>query len=370
MKTDEMFVYLGTYTSGEGEGIYLCRLDIEDGSLSTPELVAEMDNPTFLAIHPNERYLYAVSEVRKHGERKGGAVSAFQRDAVSGSISILNSQPSGGSGPCHLNIDAAGRCLLVANYGSGSVSAFPLAEDGRLGEASAFFQHEGSSVNPQRQTGPHAHSANLSPDNRFVFICDLGLDRIMVYRLDAEKSMLTPAEKPWVEVAAGAGPRHFTFHPSGRSAYVINELDSTITAFSYASETGELQEIETVSTLPEGFAGESTTAEVLVSRDGRFLYGSNRGHDSMANFCDRFGKRRIVACRIRAQPGKDTAEFRVRTGWEFTFGGASGLRQCGHFPSRSRDGPVSANGRSGECADAGLCPVREAVLKWPESVSC
>ena len=279
-----MFVYLGTYTSGESEGIYLCRLDIEDGSLSTPELVAEMDNPTFLAIHSNERYLYAVSEVRKHGERMGGAASAFQRDPVSGSLSFLNSQLSGGSGPCHLNIDAAGRCLLVANYGSGSVSAFPLAEDGRLGEASAFFQHEGSSVNPQRQTGPHAHSANLSPDNRFVFICDLGLDRIMVYRLDAEKSMLTPAEKPWVEVGAGAGPRHFTFHPSGRSAYVINELDSTITAFSYAPETGELQEIETVSTLPEGFAGESTTAEILVSRDGRFLYGSNRGHDSIAIF--------------------------------------------------------------------------------------
>ena len=284
MTSKDLFVYLGTYTGGESRGIYRCRMDSLSGRLGTPEVAAEMDNPTFLALHPSGRCLYAVNEVERDGERLGGTVSAFARDLVTGSLTPLNKRPSGGSGPCHLNVDRTGRCLVVANYVSGSVSALLIEDDGRLGERSAFFQHEGSSVDPKRQRGPHAHSANFSHDNRFVFVCDLGLDRILCYRIEARTGSMAQGEPPSVALAPGAGPRHFTFHPSGRFAYVINELNSTVTVFRYDVGKGSLHEERTVSTLPDRFAGESTTAEVLVSSDGRYLYGSNRGHDSVAIF--------------------------------------------------------------------------------------
>lgn len=284
MNSEELLVYLGTYTGGESRGIYRCRMNSVSGRLGTPEVAAEMENPTFLALHPSSRYLYAVNEVESDGERLGGTVSAFARDLATGSLTPLNRRPSGGSGPCHLNVDKTGRCLVVANYVSGSVSALRIEEDGRLGATSAFFQHEGSSIDPNRQRGPHAHSVNFSPDNRYVFVCDLGLDRVFVYRFDSRNGSMAAAEPPSVAVAPGAGPRHFTFHPSGRFAYVINELDSTVTVFRYDVEEGSLNEERTVSTLPDCFDGESTTAEVLVSSDGRFLYGSNRGHDSIVIF--------------------------------------------------------------------------------------
>jgi 6-phosphogluconolactonase len=277
-------LYIGTYTGGDGEGIYLSQFDSETGVLSEPRVVAKTENPTFLTVHPEGRFVYAVSEVRQRGERAGGAVHAYSRDPQSGELCFLNARNSGGAGPCHVALDRSARVLFAANYSSGSVSAFSLRSDGTLDEAFAFFQHEGSSVNPRRQEGPHAHSTTLSPDNRFAFVCDLGTDQVMIYELDPSEPTLTPADPSSAAVAPGEGPRHIAIHPSGKFVYVINEMGSTVTAFAYQPDGKILCELKSVSTLPRDFTGESTTAEVVVSEDGRFLYGSNRGHDSIAVF--------------------------------------------------------------------------------------
>lgn len=278
------WVYFGTYTRKNSKGIYVSRLDAEAGKLTAPELAAEIGNPSFLAIHPSNRFLYAVSELYGQGNQPGGAVTAFSIDRADGRLRRLNQVSSKGAGPCHLNVDRTGKTLVVANYGSGSVAAMRIRDDGSLEESVSFIQHQGASVNPKRQQGPHAHSVNFSPDNRFVLAADLGLDQVLIYEVDVEKAMLTPKEPAFVKVQPGAGPRHFTFHPSGKFAYVINELASTVTACSWDAARGALKELQTVSTLPSGFSQENTTAEVVAHPGGRFLYGSNRGHNSIAVF--------------------------------------------------------------------------------------
>jgi 6-phosphogluconolactonase len=282
----QLLVYFGTYTGKKSKGIYVSRLDTGSGKLSAPELAAEITSPSFLAVHPNERFLYAVNEVSKFDGKPAGAVSAFAIDRQTGRLSLLNQHSSGGPGPCHLVVDKSGRNVLVANYGGGSVAALPVAKDGSLREASAFVQHKGSSVNPQRQEGPHAHGIYLDSANRFAFAPDLGLDKVLIYRFDARKGTLTPNDPPAGSVAPGAGPRHFALHPHGRFAYVITEMQCTVTAFACDSRRGELKEIQTISSLP---AGESvrpdySTAELFAHPSGKFLYGSNRGHDTIAVF--------------------------------------------------------------------------------------
>jgi 6-phosphogluconolactonase len=271
-------VYFGTYTSGanSSKGIYRSVLDLETGKLAAPVLAAEAENPSFLEVHPNGKFLYAVSE-----SGRAGTVSAYAIDKDTPDLRLLNQRPSGGAGPCHVNIDHAGRNLLVANYGSGSASVVPIRADGGLAEQAGFVQHAGSSVNLQRQKGPHAHSINVSPDNRFAFVADLGLDKIMIYRLDVDKGTIVANDPAFAKVKAGAGPRHFVFGPDGRFAYVINELDCTVTAFAYDSASGALTPIQTITTLPKDFRGFNACAEVRVHPSGRFLYGSNRGHDSI-----------------------------------------------------------------------------------------
>ena len=281
---EALVVYVGTYTGPGSKGIYLLRMDLASGALTAPEVAAEVTHPTFLAVHPSRRFLYAVGEIRNFSGRKSGAVSAFAIVPESGALRLLNQQPSGGTGPCHLTVDSAGRNVLVANYGSGSVAVLPVGEDGQLAEPSSVIQHEGSGPNPKRQAGPHAHSINLDPAGRFAFAADLGLDKVLVYRFDPGKGNLAPHDPPAAAVAPGAGPRHFAFHPTGRFAYVINELASTVTAFAYDAERGALSQVQTVSTLPSGFDGSNSTAEVQVHPSGRFLYGSNRGHNSIAIF--------------------------------------------------------------------------------------
>ena len=282
--TTKFRVYVGTYTTGESRGIYHCEFDARDGALSLIGLAAAAENPTFLAHHPGRSTLYAVSEVADYADTNGGAVSAFSVDPSDGTLKLLNIQPSGGAGPCHITLDRTGRHLLVANYGTGSVAVLPISGRGELGPLSSTFQHEGSSVNPDRQAGPHAHSINLDPQNRFAFAADLGLDKVMVYKFHAATGTLEPNDPPHVSLGSGAGPRHFTFHPSGKWAYVINELHSTITTFKYDLERGALENLETVSTLPEGLQVANTTAEIQIHPSGRFLFGSNRGHDSIAMF--------------------------------------------------------------------------------------
>jgi 6-phosphogluconolactonase len=281
---EKSLVYFGTYTGAKSKGIYVSRFDSNIGKLSAPELAAETINPTFLAVAPGGKFLYTVNEVDEISGKPGGAVSAFARDASTGKLTLLNQQDSGGSGPCHISADATGKCLLVANYGSGSVAALPIYADGSLGEATTVLQHTGSGANPSRQAGPHAHFILPSPDNRFTLDCDLGLDKIFINHLDANTGKLTASEPPFATVAPGSGPRHLVFSPDGRFVYLINEMGGTITVFSYADTNAAMTEVQTTSTLPKDFSGKNTAAEIAVHPNGKFLYASNRGHDSIAVF--------------------------------------------------------------------------------------
>ncbi len=278
------FLYVGAYTSKGAKGICLFLFDGSSGALAPLGLAAEMPNPTFLTLHPNGRLLYAVSEVREYGGRRNGAINAFAVNPDNGVLTPLNAQASGGDGPCHLSVDRSGRFLLAANYASGSVVVLPIEPDGSLGEATEVIQHHGSSVNPDRQSGPHAHAIIPSPDNRFALVADLGLDRVMVYRLDARAGRLYANDPPWAPVAPGAGPRHLAFHPHRPLLYVITEMANTMITFEWDAAHGALRELQTISTLPPGFAGVSHAAELQPDGAGRFLYGSNRGHDSIALF--------------------------------------------------------------------------------------
>ena len=281
----KMRVYVGTYTAkGKSQGIYLSTLDLASGKLSAPELAAELTSPSFLALHPSGKYVYAVGEIADFQGKKAGAVSALAVDAASGKLKLINQQPSGGAGPCHVSVDPSGKCVLAANYGGGSVCSFPIGDDGSLKEGGSVIQHEGSSANAQRQKEPHAHSINVDRDGKYAFAADLGTDQVLIYKLDAPQGTMEPNDPPHAKVAPGSGPRHFAFHPSGKFAYVINELANTVVAFAYNPHHGSLTEIQSITTLPKDFQGTSYTAEVVVHPSGKFLYGSNRGHDSIAVF--------------------------------------------------------------------------------------
>jgi len=277
-------VFVGTYTGGDSKGIYRFELNTDTGKASAPSLAAEVTSPSFLAIAPSRKFLYAVSEIDAFQGKKTGAVSAFAVDPKTGALTALNAESVGGAGPCHLVVDKAGKNVLVANYGGGSAAVLPIAADGRVKPLSSFAQHKGSSVDKGRQSEPHAHSINLDKANKFAFVADLGLDQVVVYKFDPESGTITPNSPAAAEVAPGSGPRHFAFHPSGSFAYVINELNSTITAFAYDAEKGVLREMQSITTLPSGAKGSNYPAEVVVHPSGRFVYGSNRGHDSIAAF--------------------------------------------------------------------------------------
>jgi 6-phosphogluconolactonase len=282
-QTPKLWVFVGTYTDAKSKGIYRLELDPATGKLDHLQLVAETPSPSFLAIHPSGKLLYAVNELDKLDGKKGGGVSAFDLDPKTGALKYLNRQPSQGAHPCHLVVDPSGKYVLAANYTGGSVIVLPIEKDGSLGEASDFVQHQGSSVNKNRQEAPHAHSINLDKAGRFAFAADLGLDKVLVYRFDAKSGKLTPNDPPAAAVDPGAGPRHFAFHPSGKQAYVINELTCTVTAFDYDAGKGVLTPRQTIPTLAQRTKGDST-AEVVVHPSGKFLYGSNRGHNSIAMF--------------------------------------------------------------------------------------
>lgn len=278
----DLMVYVGTYTRKQARGIYIYRMDLSLGELALDGVVEGMVEPSFLVTGPQRRYLYAVNEIPASGG--GGSVSAFAIDADMGGLTYLNQQPSHGGLPCHLSVDATGQFVLVTNYGTGSVAVYPILDGGGLGEASDVVQHEGSSIDPRKQAGPHAHSITIDPTNRYAFVADLGLDRVMSYELDLDRGKLVPNAVPWNQVKAGSGPRHFTFHPNGRLAYLINELNATMIAFAYDATRGTLTELQTVPTLPEGYTGKNWCADVHVAPSGRFLYGSNRVHDSIVIF--------------------------------------------------------------------------------------
>lgn len=282
--TGHYLAYVGTYTGARSQGIYAYRCDARANTFTPLGCVAETVNPTFLALNPAGTHLYAVNEIGEFKGAKTGAVSAFAVDRETGRLRLLNQVSSAGPGPCHLAVDASGRDVLVANYTGGSVAVLPIRADGSLGEATARVQHTGSSVNPNRQREPHAHCVALSPDNRFAFVADLGIDQVKSYRFDPARGTLTANDPAFVALPPGSGPRHLVFHPDGRHAYVINELLSTVTVLDYAVPTGAFSLRQTVSALPDGFTGRSTAAEIAVHPSGKFAYGSNRGQDSVAVF--------------------------------------------------------------------------------------
>ena len=276
-------IYLGTYTDGASRGIYRLALDPANAHLSEPVLVAQAVNPSFLAWHPSQPVLYAVSETDTVGAAKSGAVMAFRIDG-SGGLTQINQEPSGGGGACYVSVNAAGSYAFVANYGAGSVAALPIREDGGVKPASAVVQHTGSGPHGTRQTHAHAHSIRAMPGSPFVLAADLGADQLFVYRFDESTGVLQPHQPPSAAASPGAGPRHFAAHPSGDAVFLMHELSSTIASYAWDGAAGTLHKRGEVSTLPEGFTGENTTAEVTVHPTGRFVYGSNRGNDSIAAF--------------------------------------------------------------------------------------
>jgi 6-phosphogluconolactonase len=283
-RVTELLVFIGTYTTGKSKGIYHYRLNLTSGDLTFAGTTSPVSNPSFLSLSPDERYLYAVNEVDQFGGLKSGSVSAFAVEQKTGALHLLNQQPSLGASPCYVEVDALGRFVLTANYGTGNVSVFPVQRAGSLGKAIDMHQDRGSGPNRERQEGPHAHCIVLDRSNRNAYSCDLGTDRIMIYRFDNRSGKLLPAEPPFVELNAGDGPRHFAVHPTGEYAFVINELHSTVTAFARDKLRGSLTPLKTLSTLPADFTGANTGADIHVSADGRFVYCSNRGHDSIGIF--------------------------------------------------------------------------------------
>ena len=276
-------LYIGAYTSDKNKGITVCRLDPTTGAITDMTLAAETPNPTFLELHPSGKFLYAVNEIGNYEGAKAGSIVAYSIDRASGKLTQLNRVSTKGPGPCHVTIDKSGRMAMIANYGGGSIASYRILEDGKLSEPVSFFQHEGSGPAAKgRQQGPHAHSVNTTPDNKYAIVCDLGLDEVLIYSINPAKGSMEKHKS--VNLAPGAGPRHFAWHPSARYGYSVNELNSTVTAFLYDRDAGALDEIQSLSTLADDFKGNNSTAEIRVHPSGKFLYASNRGDDSIAVF--------------------------------------------------------------------------------------
>ena len=271
----EVIAYIGTYTRQNSKGIYAYRFNPATGKVTSIGLVAETSNPSFLAISPDRKFLYAVNEDNTFQGKRAGSVSAFAIDDKSGQLKLLNQVSTGGPGPCHLALDKTGKWLFEANYAGGSVSAYPVKPDGSLGEATAFVQHTGSSVDKQRQGAPHAHSTVVSPDGKYVMVGDLGLDEVLTYRVDPS-GKLPPADPPFVKVTPGLGPRHLAFAPKAKFAYLVTEMGASVTTFSYDPANGSLKELQTISMLPKDYSGAKGSAEVAVHPNGKFVYASNR----------------------------------------------------------------------------------------------
>jgi 6-phosphogluconolactonase len=305
--------FVGTYTEdgSKSKGIYAYRYDAETSEITPLGLAAETTNPSFVAPHPNGRFLYAVNEVGNYKGPNSGGVSAFSIDRATGKLTFLNEVASRGADPCYITVDKTGKYVLVANYTGGSVAVFPVLANGKLGEASAFVQHTGKGTNPERQEGPHAHSIDLSPDNRFAMVDDLGLDELLVYKFDAAKGSLTPNDPPFTKLDAGSGPRHFALRPDGKFAYVISEMGHTVTVFSNDAANGKLTILQTITTLPKDFKGRNDDAEIQMHPSGKFLYASNRGDDSLAIYAIDESKGTLTQVGIVHTGGKEPRSFEI-----------------------------------------------------------
>ena len=284
VKAQDNLVFFGTHSAGPNRGISVAHFDSNTGVLTKPELVVEAPAPAYFVLHPDGRHLYACNSNDFSKGYTGETISAYSIDPKNGRLTLLNQQPSGGADPSYITIDATNRFALVANYKGGNISVIALNPDGSLGKRTAFFQHTGSSVNSVRQTQAYAHSIRLDPANRFALVADLGLDKVFIYSFNQKDGSLTPNDPPFVKVAPGSGPRHLAFHPNGRFVFLINEMASTIISYAWDSKKGRITELQTISTLPSDYKGTSACAEIEVHPNGKFLYATNRGHDSIAVF--------------------------------------------------------------------------------------
>ena len=310
-KTNEMLVYVGTYTNkGASEGIYLYKLNLTSGALTKVSSIKSID-PAFLALDRKRKFLYAANEIGEFQGKKSGSISAFSINQKTGELTFLNQQPTNSPGPCSVTVDKTGRCVLAANYSGGSVSVLTVNADGTLNPVSDLVQNQGFSINPNRQKEPHAHTIIIDDANRFAFCADLGIDKIMIYKLDAKNGKLTPHSSPFTSVKPGAGPRHFKIHPNNKFAYVINELNETVIAFAFDKTQGTLKEIQTVPTLPADFTGTSYCADIHIHPSGKFLYGSNRGHDSIVVFAIDEATGKLTFVEHQATQGKWPRNFAI-----------------------------------------------------------
>lgn len=356
MIQNELLVYVGTYTEkihfgsgevfeGEGEGIHIYKMDPATGSWRPHDTAKGIKNPSYLAFHPNQRFLFAVNELKDYKGQATGTLSSFAIEPTSGQLHFINKVPTHGTDPCQVTVDQTGKYALVANFSSGSVAVLPIREDGSLSEASAVIQHEGSGLDPARQSGPHAHSVTLDASNRFAYVPDLGLDKVMIYGFDPNRGKLKSHDQPWFQTKRGAGPRHFVFHPDKNFAYLINELDSTIVSLEHNRETGTLKEIQTVPALPESVAGESTCADIHVDPSGCYLFGSNRGHDSIVVYKidNRSGNLTYVG--HESTQGKTPRNFAVDPTGKFLFAANQDSNTVVHFSIDQQTGRLSPTGQ-------------------------
>ena len=315
----EFLVYIGTYTGSGSDGIYSYRFHPENGDLKPLGLVAKTDNPSFFIIDPDRQFLYAVNEVDTFQQERAGAVSVFKINRRSGKLTLLQKISSLGAAPAHISLDKTARNLLVSNYNGGNAAVFPIKENGLIGSHTAFIQNVGSSVDRNRQAAPHAHFIQATNDNRFVMIADLGTDQVLVFSFDPELGSLSPIDARFVKLAPGSGPRHLAFAPNGKYVYVINELVSTITVFSLEPESGTMEEKQTISTLPAEYSGMNTTAEILVDAKGRFLYVSNRGHDSIGVFSIHADDNSLEPVEWISSGGKTPRHFEIDPSGQWLF---------------------------------------------------
>lgn len=332
-------VFFGT----GGEAIYVSTFDAANGDLSKPEVAASVTRPNFLELHPSGETLYACS--RADGpDGPVGLVIAYRIDRATGKLTKINQQDTGASGPAHVNVTKDGKTVAVANYGGGSTASFRVGEGGKLVARSSVIQHEGHSVDPRRQSEPHSHSVNFSPDDRFVISADLGLDQLLVYKVDPATSALLPHDPPFATVAPGSGPRHFTFHPNGRYAYAINEMANTVDVFGWDARAGAFDSLQTISTLPEGYSERTHTAEVQVHPNGKFLYGSNRGHDSIAVFSIAPSTGKLTPVEREPVQGETPRNFRLDPDGKWLFAANQGTNEVVVFRIDQQTGELSPTG--------------------------
>ncbi|CAN5560220.1 lactonase family protein [soil metagenome] len=352
-----ILIYIGTYTQGKSEGIYLAELNPKSGALKQVGVTKNIENPSYLTIDPSQKFLYSVSEVSELNGKPTGGVSAFTLDKKTGTLKEINQQSSHGKSPCYISMDKDKKYVMVANYGDGTIAIYPVQSDGKLGGASDVVQHEGSSVDPNRQKGPHAHCIIPDPTNAYIFAVDLGLDKVLGYSLKANPGKLTKASS--YSTKSGAGPRHLTFHPNGRFAFLINEMNSTMTALTYDSKNGELKEINTISTLPAGFTDKNSCADVHVHPNGKFLYGSNRGHDSIAVFSIDEKSGKISAIEHMSTQGKIPRNFMIEPSGKFLLAANQDTDNVVSFTIDNKTGKLKPTGHQLEVGT----PVCLKVLK-------